>query len=453
MQLTTSFTILLGQFAAVFTAPSHVTFLALVTGWILTSRPRSITECIRSADATHTKHFSCFHRFFSQAQWSIDQFSETLTRLAIITFALTGPIELALDDTLCRKRGLCLFGAGMHYDPLRSSRARPATSWGHDWVVISLLVRGLPWSESKVWALPLVCSLYRNLQGNPKKDKSAKREHADRPVGHKTRPELGLELIQRIASWFPDRQIRVCADSLYGGHSVLRHLPANVDLISKVDAKAALYEPAPARQAGQKGRPRKKGERISGMAEWAEDASEPWSEMEFDQFGLHTKLQVKTRKCLYYTAGADRLLTVVLTRDMEGDRPDTMYFCTDLTMETQAILSAYSRRWAIEVTFRDTKQLLGCEEPRNRTEKAVRRTTPMGMGLYTLAVVWAQGNAEKVTYETLDWYRQKAEPSFADVLTALRRESWKERFPGVQRVDGPEETQWNQLIEFASRAA
>ena len=31
----------------------------------------------------------------------------------------------AVDDTLCRKRGLTLYGAGMHYDPLISSRASP----------------------------------------------------------------------------------------------------------------------------------------------------------------------------------------------------------------------------------------------------------------------------------------------------------------------------------------
>ena len=30
----------------------------------------------------------------------------------------------AVDDTLCRKRGLTLYGAGMHYDPLISSRAK-----------------------------------------------------------------------------------------------------------------------------------------------------------------------------------------------------------------------------------------------------------------------------------------------------------------------------------------
>ena len=33
---------------------------------------------------------------------------------------------IALDDTLCRKRGLSTFGTGMHHDPFISSRKKAA---------------------------------------------------------------------------------------------------------------------------------------------------------------------------------------------------------------------------------------------------------------------------------------------------------------------------------------
>ena len=46
-----------------------------------------------------------------------------LARALVAPFAPTGPILLGRDDTLCRKRGLTLFGAGMHHDPLMSSKA------------------------------------------------------------------------------------------------------------------------------------------------------------------------------------------------------------------------------------------------------------------------------------------------------------------------------------------
>ena len=77
-----------------------------------------------------------------------------LAKMLVAVFAPTGIIELAVDDTLCRKRGLTVYGTGMHHDPLISSRAKPLTSWGHDWVVLTLIVRCPFWAPTKVWSLP-----------------------------------------------------------------------------------------------------------------------------------------------------------------------------------------------------------------------------------------------------------------------------------------------------------
>ncbi len=41
-------------------------------------------------------------------------------------------------------------------------------------------------------------------------------------------------------------------------------------------------------------------------------------------------MAVKTIQALYYKAGRDRLLTIVLVRDLEGKRPDQMFYCTKL---------------------------------------------------------------------------------------------------------------------------
>jgi SRSO17 transposase len=254
MELTRTFVSLLQQFACVFTAPSHLTFVTLMTGWCLSFRRRCITELIQSSGSTHHRHHSCYHRFFSQAVWSLDDLGMVLARLVVAAFAPTGLIELAIDDTLCRKRGLTIYGTGMHHDPLISSRAMKLVSWGHDWVVICLLVRCPAWSPTKVWALPLAFRLYRNRQGvtkGKKKSKQAKTK-AQRPPGYRTRPELAVELIRLVAAWFPDRQVMVSGDSAYGGKSVLRQLPANAGLISHVHPKGALYEPAPPRAPGQK---------------------------------------------------------------------------------------------------------------------------------------------------------------------------------------------------------
>ena len=86
------------------------------------------------------------------------------------------------------------------------------------------------------------------------------------------------------------------------------------------------------------------------MAAWADDPNQPWTELKFDQFGFHATVAVKTIQALYYKAGCDRLLTIVLVHDLEGKRPDQMFYCTKLDWTARQILSAYACRWAIEIS-------------------------------------------------------------------------------------------------------
>lgn len=469
MELTPSFRGLLAPFRGVFTAPSFRLFVLILTGWALSSRHRFITECIFTAGQVGVGHWSRYHRFFSHYAWSLDQLSYALARLLISHFAPDGPILLAGDDTLCRKRGLGLFGAGMHHDPLFSSKALKVFSWGHDWVVLALLVRGPRWAPTKVFALPLLFRLYVNRQGvaKGKKAKAAQKRRTSgrggapappkpkksRPADphHRTRPQLLVEMLAVLSGWFPDRRFVACVDTGYAGQSVLRHLPANVDLISQVHPRGVLYAPPPP-PTGQRGARRKKGERLPDLDGWAADPRQPWQRLTFDEFGLHTTLQVKVQQALYYTAGKDRLLTILLTRDVRGKRPPQRFYCTRLDWSARQVLSAYASRWALEVTFEGAKQVLGLEDPANRLPRAVRRTAPMALVLYSLIVRWfdAEGQAW-VRFPDRPWYRHKREVSFQDMVTTLRRRSWEAKLREVVSPGGPHEKWLATVVEWAAR--
>jgi hypothetical protein len=114
--------------------------------------------------------------------------------------------------------------------------------------------------------LPVAVQLYRNRQGltKGKKGRGMSSQTKCNP-NHRTRPELALELIQLTAQWFPKDEILVSGDSAYGGKSILSHLPPNVHLISHVHPDGVLYEPAPPKQPGTKGRSRTKGKRLPKM--------------------------------------------------------------------------------------------------------------------------------------------------------------------------------------------
>ena len=213
MELTQSFLNLLQHFASVFTAPTFQTFLAICNGWVLSLRRRFITDVIFSGGNVAKGHWARFHRFFSDAAWNLDTLNMCLALLVAKILCPTGMLLLAVDDTLCRKRGLTIYGTGMHHDPLISSRAKPLVSWGHDWVVLSLLIVHPFWAPTKVFALPIAERLYKNRQGLTKgKNKritsansttpSRRRTQKTKPpADHRTRPQLAMELISLAAAW------------------------------------------------------------------------------------------------------------------------------------------------------------------------------------------------------------------------------------------------------------
>ena len=483
MELTKSFETLLLTFSPVFTAPSFQTFRLLMTGWILSVRHRYVTDLIVSSDSVSNGHFSDYHRFFSHAAWDIDRLWRLLATLIVST--LVGKeaiITLAGDDTLCRKRGLGIFGTGMHHDPLSSSKSKKICHWGHDWVDLCIVIANPWWAPTKVFALPICMRLYRNRQGLTKgKNQSKKKPSAAQvkaaskkakqaveakkqaatnakanrqadKIPHNTRPELMAEMIALVATWFPDRRFVLVVDSLYSGQSVLSTLPENFDLIGPVHAKAALYAPAPKETKVRRGPNRKKGERLKSIDAWEKDRS-PWKVHHYDQYGLRGSLRVKTRTGLYYKAGKDRLLRFVLSQDTVGNRPTRIFYSTDVTLRPREILSIFSRRWSIEVTHFDGKQHLGLEDAANRVPKAVQRTAPMAMFLYSLTIVWyATGGHAELQFPNRPWYWWKKEPSFADMLTTLRRKSWEEKLSKVSLATAPKENSLDLLTYLATLA-
>jgi hypothetical protein len=457
MELTSSFLQLLAHFSPVFTEPTFQTFLHICSGWTLSHRHRFITDVIFSGGNVDNGHWCRFHRFFSDAVWDIDVLSMFLALLVARILSPVGTLLLAVDDTLCRKRGLTIFGTGMHHDPLISSRAKPLVSWGHDWVVLCILIVHPFWAPTKVFALPVAFRLYRNRQGltkGKKKSDAKKAKKTKPPADHRTRPQLAIELISLAATWFPPRDILVLGDSAYGGKSVLSKLPPTVHLISHVHCKGALYAPPPPPSSAKKrrGRPRKKGDRLPGMIEWANDETKPWKKLQFDQFGLHATLEVKSQQALYYKSGGSRLLTIVLTRDTIGKRPMQMFYCTNLEWDVRQILSAYAGRWAIECTFENCKQYLGFEDAANRVRLAVKRTAPMAMFLYSMMVVWFhQVGHALVQLPNRPWYPQKKEPSFADILSTLRRVSYEENSALPLDKQTSNKTWLTRIIELLSR--
>ena len=164
MELTDSFLTLLQSFDPVFTAPTYQTFVVIITGWILSQRHRYVTEVIFSSGRVGDGHWSRFHRFFSHAAWDIDTFTfawpSWSSRFSPRRHLLLGRRRHPLSQTRADP-----LRAGMHYDPLISSRAKSLVSWGHDWVVLTLIVAFPVWAPSKASPCPSPCACTATAKG------------------------------------------------------------------------------------------------------------------------------------------------------------------------------------------------------------------------------------------------------------------------------------------------
>ncbi len=438
MTLTSTMDASIQQFVSCFTKPSFQTFCVIVTGWLLGGGRRTVTHILLAGDGLKVKTFSCYHRFFSQARWTVDAVGRVMLAMVLKLIPDDAPIVVAVDDTLNRKTGKRIWAAGMHHDPLLSTARQAVFSFGHNWVVLSVQLR-LPFAPDKTWSLPILMRLYRRKQKKSKPGRPPGERKAigqAKPSEYRTRPQLASEMIAILASWVPQRTIHVVGDSEYAGKSISRHLPDNVHLTSRMVMNAALYDRPAKRRKGQRGAPRKKGKRLPSPRELAKSKKVRWTKTKVTLYGRRVRVWYKTCTALWYNSAGTRFLRIVVVHDPSGRRKDDCFFSTDLSLSAKAILELFAMRWPLEVAFYNAKQFLGLEDPQNRTPRAVQRTAPLALYLHTLVILWfaEHGRFDAKAYRRAHpWYRQKRTPSFADMLACLKMASLREsisRYPG-----------------------
>ncbi len=344
----------------------------------------------------------------------------------------------------------------MHHDPLISSRAKPLTSWGHDWVVLTLIVRCPFWAPTKVWSLPIAFRLYRNRQGvtkGKKKPKGKPQKQGGPQPPHPAGTGGGAD--------FPGGKLvsrrEICSSAATAptaGQSVLQKLPANVELISHVHPEGRVVRTGPGADPRQEG-----GAREEGTTTARHGGLGRRSEATLAEVGL------RPVRSACHAAGQDDPGVVLqggqgsAVDDRPGPRRVGQTARSDVLLHAPGLgtRERFSRhtpaRWSIEVTFENCKQLLGLEDPANRKEKAVRRTAPMALVLYSLIVAWFhQVGHRHLQFPDRPWYRTKEEPSFADMLTTLRRLSWQDKIRTLPSKSRVAKKILAQLIEFLSLA-
>jgi hypothetical protein len=386
-----------------FTEPSFLRFLVLFAGWVCSGGTHAVTEALVAAGVAGVQHHAAFHRFFSQARWSVDE----VGRLLLLQLAALGPLRLVLDDTLCCHKGPKVFGLGSHLDAVRSTRAVHFFSFGHVWVTLAVLVH-VPFA-SRPWALPVLFRLYRTQAVCQQKG-----------LKHRKKTQLGRELVERVLSWQPEGPLELAADEAYSCSTVLDGMPQRLVFVGAMRPDAVLSRPRTHRcRSPKSGRWLTRDVPVPKPEALARDATLPWQRVTAWLYGQSRQVDCKQVVARWRSAAGERMLKVVIVRTTGGSRPLRVFFCTDASLTALQVVERYAFRWSIEVLFRDLKQLLGFADSRARRRLAVLRTAPFAGLTYTLLVLWYMELAtswQQLQLAVRPWYTTKATVSFADVL-------------------------------------
>ena len=207
LTLPASLAALLGALRPCFTAPSFATFCGLAAGLAGQVRRRTVCGMLLGAGLAQAWPHDRAHYFFARARWQIDELGLAVARLvALLPVPAGDRLTVAVDDSVFRRSGRKVHGAGWQYDG--SSPAPDRLSFGTCFVTCGIVVR-LPFCTRPV-CLPVLARLV--LPGKTKTPARVRKKAARRPAA-RYRPPPNWSLCSPPRSpaapstWWPTRPI------------------------------------------------------------------------------------------------------------------------------------------------------------------------------------------------------------------------------------------------------
>lgn len=410
----------IAAFSTSFTRPTWKKIQVLLIGAILCRGARRITSILRVMDLREEKNYSKFHRVLNQASWSGLVLSKILFGMLIKILPESWPIIIAVDETLERRRGKEIKAKGPYRDAVNSSQKYVVICFGLKWECMTLIVK-LPWCK-RPWALPFLTILSPSKTAD---DESKRR--------HKTSIDWTKQMVKLVSRWLRGASWVLLGDGAYACMALAKTCKQrNVTFISRLRLDAQLFEFPKEIPKGKRGRKPVKGTRIQ-LKQLLTDSQQTWQSLTVQWYGGVEKIiECISFDALWYHAGeAPMPLRIVLVKTPGGKNEAEVFFSTDRTNSPTQIIERFVMRWNIEVTFEETRAHLGVETQRQWSDKAIARSTPLLMGLYSILTLVALKVNEirpLEAHEKTAWYDKKNELSFVDVIGTVRRSIWFQKY-------------------------
>jgi hypothetical protein len=282
-----------------------------------------------------------------------------------------------------------------------------------------MLLAPIPWA-ARTWALPFLTTLAP----------SERFCHAHGKQ-HKRLTDWARQMVLQVRRWLPERVLILVADMGFAALELLAALSRRgVICITRLRLDAALYEPAPPRRPGTKGRPRTKGARLPNLSEVLTRTSTRWRRVTVPSwYGEADRVVEFCSATAVWRHGGMPIVPIrwVLLRDPLGRFSPQALLCTDPSRDPLQIIRWFIPRWQIEVTFQEARAHLGVETQRQWSDRAIARSTPCLLGLFSIVTLLAAqlGQRARTAVWIDSWYR-KSHPTFSDSLAAVRQHIWCE---------------------------
>lgn len=406
--------------AGAFTRPSFATACQLLLGWIMCLGHHTLRRTAYSAqpqippDHPGRHGLDGYYNFFERSAWTATGLAYHVAILVLTRLPFFGRITLLVDDTLAHKRGKSVWGMGWWRDAVASTKKRVATASGHNWVVLAVAYC-LPCSNSPIFALPLLARLHLPGQGQP------------------SCAGLAKAMLAEVLRWFSKHTFTLVADGAYACKELLADLDERVTFVGRMRGDACLYDPRVRKtKKGKRGPKAKKGPKLPKPKEAATKADRKrtsvgpwlWRSIEVLVYGQSRSLKVVHYEAVWPRVLGLRPIQIVVVRDPERRMQDCYLFSTDLQANVNWVVTQFAWRWAIEVLFRASKQVLDIEAPKHWCQESVEKVAPWVWSMQSVIMVWyltvgySTTEALELREVMADW---DSEWSLRHMLVVLRR--------------------------------
>jgi len=299
---------------------------------------RGVTSFISALRLRPVAYHRLLHLFHSQGI-HLDRLTHCWVHLCLRLFR---PVDLG-SHIVCIADGIKAPKEGKRMPAVKrlhqesGNNTKPEWITGHSCQAISLLAQT---AAGNIVAVPLLSRIHEGLVFS-NRDK-------------RTLLDKLAEALFPIAATMK-RSVLLVADAFYASGSLMNKLlDQGHHLVTRAKSNAVAYKIPPPRKPGQRGRPRKFGEKVS-LKSFAKEKQQ-FQEAPSPVYG-EENVMVRYRSLDLLWRAAGRIVRFVIVHHPE--RGTIFLVSTDLTLQALQILELYGHRFKIELGFRQAVHVLG----------------------------------------------------------------------------------------------